>query len=151
MDFQWDHQGIGCKLEYDVEKYLTIVFQQDSTIKELVQKIKNLSWIEHLDLDLYLAVLSPMHPYLSNRNANDLKTRRELWRKGDINVANLVLSREMLKPLREVVNVGSWCIELTVMDKSDGETWFAHERMKLDLKGAMETKLPTQQHIHGLE
>lgn len=57
--------------------------------------------------------------------------------KGDKELARILLTSGILDPLRELKNVRSWCINLTVEDEFEKPP-LAHRRMVLDLSAAVE-------------
>ena len=142
----WTYQSSTSTLHPDLEQSVKILLKQAMIVKDVVKRVKRVSWIEHLDLDIYCVAFPPHH---MNSISTCVKTCREIWRKGDWNVANLFLEIGILDPLQEVQNVGSWCIHFTVVDIYTAPV-IAHERMELDLTGAVERKRYVHEKRHDL-
>ena len=134
----WEYHGADATLDSDSEKWVIRRIRQDSSIKAFVEKIQKVSWVAHLDLDFYIDTTPPVSQRV-DVEAEDFEERQKIWRKGDMNVANIFLATGILDPLQELNNVGSWCIELTVRDQTRMKS-LAHERMELDLTGVIRRK-----------
>lgn len=95
-------------------------------IEDFVDLLTGCSWVDHADIDLGLvASWDSDQEYASydypteDQDPSDWVEVKEIWHKGDIQVADILLASGVLDPLRRLSNVRSWCIELTVEDLSN--------------------------------
>lgn len=142
----WRYDEENGKLHFALQQQLTDKFRATSLIEKFAEILADCSWLDHVDLDLGLMASweTDQQCLGSNSLIDDpgeahWERLKEIWRKGDILVANIFLASGVLDPLKRLRNIRSWCIELTVEDYNE-EPPCMHERMTLDLSKAIKQK-----------
>ena len=146
LEISWRYDEETGKIPVAWHQQLTDAFQTSSIIEDFVRLLAECSWVDHVDVDLAVMVyFDTDQQSLGCRSpVEDLETpnwieRRKIWHKGDIQVADILLSSGILNPLQRLSNVRSWCIEFTLEDlHEEPPSW--HQRMTLDLGGTIEPR-----------
>ena len=146
LPISWRYdEGTG-KIPVAWHQQLTDAFQTSSIIEDFVRLLAGCSWVDHVDVDLAVMVHfdTDQQSLGCGSPVEDLGTpnwieRRKIWHKGDIQVADILLSSGILDPLQRLSNVRSWCREFTLEDmREEPPSW--HQRMTLDLEDTIEPK-----------
>ena len=146
LDISWRYDEETGKIPVAWHQQLTDAFQTSSIVEDFVRLLAGCSWVDHVDVDLAVMVyfdtdqqsLGCRSPAEDPGTPNWIE-RRKIWHKGDIQVADILLSSGILNPLQRLSNVRSWCIEFTLEDMhEESPSW--HERITLDLGDAIEPK-----------
>ena len=146
LPISWRYDEETGKIPVAWHQRLTDALQTSSIIEDFVRLLAGCSWVDHVDVDLAVMVYfdTDQQSLGCQSPVEDLETphwieRRKIWHKGDIQVADILLSSGILNPLQRLSNVRSWCIEFTVEDlHEEPPSW--HQRMTLDLGGTIERK-----------
>lgn len=129
------YTGVDSIISPAREEWITRKLSKETTIRTFIDKVEKVAWVDHLDLDLYIMAWPPRSQRVIY-NEGDFEERQKIWHKGDMNFGRVFLESGVLDPLEELHNARVWCVHLTVTDV-DEDPPFGHERMVLDLSGAV--------------
>ena len=144
--WSWRYDEEDGTLPMESQQELVDHLRKSHVIKDFAGALAICSWVDHVGLDFGLQVRfvndqeDPcFDPPIEEHEAAVCDARTEIWRKGDIQVADIFLASGILDPLRRISNVRSWCIDLTVECPSE-ETPKWHKVMTLGLSNGIEQK-----------
>lgn len=137
LDWMYDKEN--GRLPNYVQQKLTEYLRSLNVIEDFVELLAGCSWVDHVDIDIRLAARFVIEQddidsdFPIEEWAAELDARKKIWYRGDIQVADILLTSGILAALRRVSNIRSWCIELRVESASEGPPSM-HQKMILDLR-----------------
>ena len=121
LENYWQYNEENGKLDHAARRQLADLLGESNMIENFVKLLAGCSWVDRVDLDIGLFAswdIKQSTPASSSPTEDPdlvpLVELKEIWHKGDIQVANIFLASGILDPLKRLSNVRSWCIELAV-------------------------------------